>query len=108
INPIEQMIPLARSVGARVLIDGAQAVAHQHVDVQALDCDFYAFSAHKLYGPTGIGALYARHDVLDAMSPWLGGGDMIHTVSFEKTTYAPVPQRFEAGTPNIAGVVGMH
>lgn len=108
INPIEQMIPLARNVGAKVLIDGAQAVAHQTVDVQALDCDFYAFSAHKLYGPTGVGILYARRSLLEAMPPWLGGGDMIHTVSFEKSTYAPIPQRFEAGTPNIAGIIGLH
>lgn len=108
INPIEEMIPLARSVGATVLIDGAQAVAHHVVDVQALDCDFYAFSAHKLYGPTGVGVLFAKKAVLEAMPPWLGGGDMIHTVSFEKSTYAPIPQRFEAGTPNIAGVIGLH
>src|SRR5699024_5141229 len=107
INPVNTMIQAARRVGAAVLVDGAQAVAHQPVDVQALDCDFYVFSAHKLYGPTGMGALYARYDVLDAMPPWLGGGDMIHTVSFEGSTYAPVPQRFEAGTPNIAGVVGL-
>lgn len=108
VNPVREMIAMARQVGARVLIDGAQAVAHTVTDVQALDCDFYAFSGHKLYGPTGIGILYARHELLDAMPPWLGGGDMIHTVSFEKSTYAPVPQRFEAGTPNIAGVIGLH
>lgn len=107
INPVAEIVRLARAAGARVLIDGAQAVAHQSVDVQALDCDFYAFSGHKLYGPTGIGALYARFDILDAMPPWQGGGDMIRTVSFERTTYAAVPQRFEAGTPNIAGVVGL-
>lgn len=107
INNIEKIIELARSVDAKILIDGAQAVAHQTVDVQKLDCDFYVFSAHKLYGPTGVGALYAKYDILNAMPPWLGGGDMIHTVSFEKSTYAPVPQRFEAGTPNIAGVVGL-
>ncbi|PLC52612.1 cysteine desulfurase CsdA [Pollutimonas nitritireducens] len=107
INPIAEMIAMAHEVGAKVLIDGAQAVAHQTVDVQALDCDFYAFSAHKLYGPTGIGALYVRYDILADMPPWQGGGDMIHTVSFERSTYADVPQRFEAGTPNIAGVVGM-
>ena len=107
INPVSDMVAAARQAGARVLIDGAQAVAHKVVDVQALDCDFYVFSAHKLYGPTGMGALYTRYDVLDAMPPWLGGGDMIHTVSFEGSTYAPVPQRFEAGTPNIAGVVGL-
>lgn len=107
VNPVEEMTRLAQQVGAKVLIDGAQAVAHQVVDVQAINCDFYAFSAHKLYGPTGIGALYVRYDILNDMPPWQGGGDMIHTVSFEKSTYADVPQRFEAGTPNIAGVVGM-
>src|SRR5699024_10313399 len=107
INPVNTMIQAARRVGAAVLVDGAQAVAHQPVDVQALDCDFYVFSAHKLYGPTGMGALYARYDVLNAMGPWQVGGDMIHTVSFQESTYAPVPQRFEAGTPNIAGAVGL-
>jgi cysteine desulfurase/selenocysteine lyase len=101
------MIERAHAVGARVLVDGAQAVAHQPVDVQALGCDFYAFSGHKLYGPTGIGALYARHDVLASMPPWQGGGDMIRTVSFEGSTWADPPQRFEAGTPNIAGAVGL-
>src|SRR3546814_14006483 len=106
INPVAGMVRLAHAAGAMVLGDGAQAVAHQAVDVRALGCDFYAFSGHKLYGPTGIGALYARFDVLDAMPPWQGGGDMIRTVSFESTTYADVPQRFEAGTPNIAGVAG--
>lgn len=107
INPVAEMIRLAHETGAKVLVDGAQAVAHEVVDVQALDCDFYAFSGHKLYGPTGIGALYARYDILKDMQPWQGGGDMIHTVSFERSTYADVPQRFEAGTPNIAGVVGL-
>lgn len=107
INPIADMVRLAHAAGAKVMVDGAQAVAHQTVDVQALDCDFYAFSGHKLYGPTGIGALYVRHDILTDMPPWQGGGDMIRTVSFERTTYADVPQRFEAGTPNIAGVVGL-
>jgi len=107
VNPVAEITQLAHAVGAKVLIDGAQAVAHQVVDVQAIDCDFYAFSAHKLYGPTGIGALYARYDILKDMPPWQGGGDMIYTVSFEGSTYADVPQRFEAGTPNIAGVVGM-
>lgn len=107
INPIGDIVRLAHSAGALVLVDGAQAVAHQPVDVQALGCDFYAFSAHKLYGPTGIGVLYGRHELLQAMPPWQGGGDMILTVSFEGSTYADVPQRFEAGTPNIAGVVGM-
>jgi len=107
INPVAEIVRLAHAVGAKVLVDGAQAVAHQAVDVQALDCDFYVFSGHKLYGPTGIGALYGRFDVLDAMPPWQGGGDMIRTVSFERTTYAELPQRLEAGTPNIAGVVGL-
>lgn len=107
VNPIEEIVQLAHQAGALVLVDGAQAVAHQTVDVQALGCDFYAFSAHKLYGPTGIGALYARRELLQAMPPWQGGGDMIYTVSFDKSTYADAPQRFEAGTPNIAGVIGM-
>lgn len=107
INPVAEMVRLAHAAGAKVLIDGAQAVAHQAVDVQALDCDFYAFSGHKIYGPTGIGALYVRHEILKAMPPWQGGGDMIYTVSFEKSTYAPAPQRFEAGTPNIAGAIGL-
>lgn len=105
VNPVADMIQQAHAVGAKVLIDGAQAVAHTAIDVQALDCDFYVFSGHKIYGPTGTGVLYAKYDILDAMSPWRGGGDMIHTVSFEQSTYAPVPQRFEAGTPNIAGVI---
>src|SRR5690554_3160117 len=92
VNPVAEITQLAHAVGAKVLIDGAQAVAHQVVDVQAIDCDFYAFSAHKLYGPTGIGALYARYDILKDMPPWQGGGDMIYTVSFEGSTYADVPQ----------------
>lgn len=107
VNPVEDIVRLAHGAGALVLVDGAQAVAHQTVDVQALNCDFYAFSAHKLYGPTGIGVLYGRHELLQAMPPWQGGGDMILTVAFNRSTYADVPQRFEAGTPNIAGVVGM-
>lgn len=107
VNPVEAMTRMAHEAGALVLVDGAQAVAHQTVDVQSIGCDFYAFSGHKLYGPTGIGALYARYEILKAMPPWQGGGDMIHTVSFERSTYADVPQRFEAGTPNIAGVVGL-
>ncbi len=107
VNPVEEIVRQAHAVGAVVLLDGAQAVAHQRVDVQALGCDFYVFSGHKLYGPTGIGALYGRRELLDAMPPWQGGGDMIHTVSFERSTYAPTPQKFEAGTPNIAGVVGL-
>src|SRR5690606_35592160 len=107
INPVHEMTRLAHEAGALVLVDGAQAVAHQVVDVQAIGCDFYVFSGHKLYGQTGMGALYARYDVLNDMPPWQGGGDMIHTVSFERSTYADVPQRFEAGTPNIAGVVAL-
>ena len=107
VNPVATIVERAHAVGALVLVDGAQAVAHQPVDVQALGCDFYAVSAHKLYGPTGIGALYARYDVLRAMPPWQGGGDMIRTVSFERSTWAEAPQRFEAGTPNIAGAIGL-
>src|SRR5690606_9936666 len=107
VNPVEEIVRRSHQAGALVLVDGAQAVAHQTVDVQALDCDFYAFSGHKLYGPTGIGVLYGRHELLQAMPPWQGGGDMIYTVSFQGSTYADAPQRFEAGTPNIAGVVGM-
>jgi cysteine desulfurase / selenocysteine lyase len=90
-----------------VLVDGAQAVPHQRVDLQALDCDFYAFSGHKIYGPTGIGALIGRESLLDSMPPWQGGGDMILTVSFEKTTFNTLPFKFEAGTPNISGAIGM-
>jgi len=107
VNPVARMVELAHAAGAKVLVDGAQAVAHQPVDVQALGCDFYAFSGHKLYGPTGIGALYGRRELLAAMPPWQGGGDMIRTVSFEGSTWAHAPQRFEAGTPNIAGAVAL-
>ncbi|TVT76736.1 MAG: cysteine desulfurase [Denitromonas halophila] len=107
INPVAEMVAHAHAVGAVVLVDGAQAVAHQAVDVQALGCDFYAFSGHKLYGPTGIGVLYGRAELLADMPPWQGGGDMIRTVSFERSTYAEAPQRFEAGTPNIAGAVAL-
>ena len=107
VNPVARIVELAHAAGAKVLVDGAQAVAHQPVDVQALGCDFYAFSGHKLYGPTGIGALYGRRELLAAMPPWQGGGDMIRTVSFEGSTWADAPQRFEAGTPNIAGAVGL-
>jgi cysteine desulfurase/selenocysteine lyase len=98
---------LAHSVGAKLLLDGCQAVPRMAVDVAALGCDFYAFSGHKLYGPTGIGALWARHDLLAAMPPWQGGGSMIDRVTFEKTTYAPPPQRFEAGTPAIVEAIGL-
>ncbi len=107
VNPVAELTAKAKVAGAVVLVDGAQAVAHQKVDVQAIGCDFYAFSGHKLYGPTGIGVLYGRAGVLAAMPPWQGGGDMIRTVSFERTTYAEPPARFEAGTPNIAGAIGL-
>ncbi|MBA15415.1 MAG: cysteine desulfurase [Sphingomonas sp.] len=99
---------LAHGVGAKLLLDGCQAVPRIAVDVAALDCDFYVFSGHKLYGPTGIGALWARSDILEAMPPWQGGGSMIDRVTFEKTTYAPPPGRFEAGTPHIVGALGLH
>jgi cysteine desulfurase/selenocysteine lyase len=105
--PVREITQLAHARGAVVLIDGAQAVPHQRVDYQALGCDFYAFSAHKMYGPTGIGALIGRESLLEAMPPWQGGGDMILTVSFEKTTYNELPFKFEAGTPNISGAVGL-
>lgn len=98
---------LAHSVGAKLLLDGCQAVPRVPVDVAAIGCDFYVFSAHKLYGPTGIGALWARKEILDAMPPWQGGGSMIDRVTFERTTYAPAPQRFEAGTPAIAEAIGL-
>jgi cysteine desulfurase/selenocysteine lyase len=106
INPIETIIAKAHARGVPVLVDGAQAVPHLPVDVQTLDCDFYAFSSHKMYGPTGSGALYGKRALLDAMPPYRGGGDMIANVTFEKTTYNALPYKFEAGTPNIAGVVG--
>ncbi|GAO54414.1 cysteine desulfurase [Novosphingobium sp. MD-1] len=104
--PVEQAVKLAHAVGAKILLDGCQAVARLAVDVKALGCDFYVCSAHKLYGPTGIGALWARADILDAMPPWQGGGSMIDRVTFAKTTYAPAPQRFEAGTPAIVEAIG--
>jgi cysteine desulfurase/selenocysteine lyase len=107
ILPAEELVRAAKAVGARVLIDGAQAVPHERVDVQALGCDFYAFSAHKLYGPTGVGVLWGREDVLRDMPPWQGGGDMILKVSFSGTTYNELPWKFEAGTPNISGVIGL-
>ncbi|QPC98745.1 cysteine desulfurase [Qipengyuania soli] len=99
---------LAHSVGAKILLDGCQAAPRMALDMVALDCDFYAFSAHKLYGPTGIGVLWAREDILDAMPPWQGGGAMIERVTFDKTTYAPPPQRFEAGTPMITEAIALH
>ena len=107
INPIRQICRLAHARGAVVVVDGAQAVPHLEVDVRDLECDFYVGSAHKLYGPTGVGFLYGRLDLLEAMPPWQGGGGMIGSVTFERTTYAPVPGRFEAGTPPIAQVVGL-
>jgi cysteine desulfurase / selenocysteine lyase len=105
--PVREITRLAHARGAVVLLDGAQAVPHQRVDLADLDCDFYAFSAHKMYGPTGIGVLVGREALLEAMPPWQGGGDMILTVSFEKTTYNELPFKFEAGTPNISGAVGL-
>jgi len=105
--PVKRIIDSAHAVGAVVLVDGAQAIPHTSIDVRALGCDFYAFSGHKLYGPTGIGVLYGREQLLAAMPPWQGGGDMILTVSFEKTTYNDLPWKFEAGTPNISGAVGL-
>ena len=107
INPIARMIASAHANGSLVLIDGAQGVPHMTVDVQALGCDFYAFSGHKVYGPTGIGVLYGKQALLEAMPPWQGGGDMILSVSYEKTTYNALPYKFEAGTPNIEGVIGL-
>ncbi len=101
-------VDLAHAVGAKVLLDGCQAVPRLAVDVAEIDCDFYAFSGHKLYGPTGIGVLWARAEILDSMPPWQGGGAMIDKVSFARTTYAPPPARFEAGTPHIVGVLGLH
>lgn len=107
INPVKAMTAKAHAAGAKVLIDGAQALPHFPVDVQDWDCDFFAFSGHKAFGPTGIGGLYGKLDLLDSMPPYQGGGDMIHRVRFEKTTYAHAPMRFEAGTPNIAGSIGL-
>jgi cysteine desulfurase/selenocysteine lyase len=107
INPIEEMIPLAHAQGALVLIDGAQAVPHTKVDVQALNADFYCFSAHKMYGPTGIGVLYGKKEILEKMPPYHGGGEMIKEVTFEGTTYNDLPFKFEGGTPNIAGGIGL-
>jgi len=107
VNPVRQIIAMAHERGIPVLVDGAQAVPHLQVDVQELDCDFYAFSGHKMYGPTGVGVLYGKKRLLEAMPPYQGGGDMISSVTFEKTTFNRPPFKFEAGTPNIAGVVGL-
>ena len=107
INPVKKMIEMAHAVGALVLIDGAQAAPHLSINVQDLDCDFFAFSGHKMYAPTGIGVLWGRESLLDSMTPYQGGGEMIQYVTFEKTEYAGLPFKFEAGTPNIAGAIGL-
>jgi cysteine desulfurase/selenocysteine lyase len=107
VTPVRDICRLAHAAGARVLVDGAQGIPHIATDVQDMGADFYVFSGHKLYGPTGTGVLYGRAELLDAMPPWKGGGDMIRSVTFEHTDYAPIPHKFEAGTPNIAGVIGM-
>ncbi len=107
INPIKEIIKLAHTHAAKVLIDGAQAMPHLAIDVQQLDCDFYAFSGHKMFGPMGIGVLYAKQALLEAMPPWQAGGEMIEKVSFAKTTYNELPYKFEAGTPNVSGAIGL-
>ncbi len=107
VNPIDRICALARDVGAISVVDGAQGIAHYEVDVQALGCDFYAFSGHKIFGPTGIGALWGRTELLDAMPPYQGGGEMIESVSFDGTTFNGLPYKFEAGTPDIAGAIGL-
>jgi cysteine desulfurase/selenocysteine lyase len=107
VNPIAEIAREARARGIRVLVDGSQAAPHRRVDVQALGCDFYALTGHKMFGPTGTGALWARRELLDAMPPFLGGGEMIKRVCFAGTTFADVPHKFEAGTPNIAGIIGL-
>jgi cysteine desulfurase/selenocysteine lyase len=107
VNPVESIIATAHAQGVPVLLDGAQAVPHMPVDVQALDVDFYVFSGHKVFAPTGIGVLYGKAELLESMPPYQSGGDMIRTVSFEKTTFADLPYKFEAGTPHIAGAIGL-
>lgn len=107
VNPIRDIVDLAHRHGAAVVVDGAQAAAHMTVDVRELDCDFYVFSGHKLYGPTGIGVLYGRRELLESMPPWQTGGDMISSVTFEHTMYNTLPHKFEAGTPDIAGAIGL-
>ena len=107
LNPVKRMIELAHARGIPTLVDGAQSIPHVAVDVCALDCEFYAFSSHKIYGPSGVGVLYGKQALLEAMPPYQGGGDMIRLVTFEKTEYADLPNKFEAGTPNIAGVIGL-
>lgn len=107
INPVKEMTEIAHSVGAKIMVDGAQATPHMKVDVQDIGCDFYALSGHKMYGPTGIGVLYAKEDILEAMPPYQGGGDMIYSVTFDKTEYNVIPYKFEAGTPHISGAIGL-
>lgn len=107
VNPVDEIIRRAHAVGAKVLVDGAQAIQHIPVDVQALDCDFFVFSGHKIYGPTGVGVLYGKDALLNEMPPWQGGGEMIKEVRFEKTTYNELPFKFEAGTPDFIGVIGL-
>jgi len=107
VNDVKRITELAHRVGAKVLIDGAQWVAHHRTDVREIGCDFYAFSGHKLFGPTGIGVLWGRHELFEQMPPYQGGGDMIESVTFKRTTYAQLPNKFEAGTPDIAGAVGL-
>jgi len=107
VNPVKEMAALAHAHGAQILIDGAQAGPHRRIDVRDIDADFYTLSCHKMYAPTGVGVLYGKRALLEAMPPYQGGGDMIRHVSFERTTFAPIPMKFEAGTPNIAGVVGL-
>ncbi|MCH7996728.1 MAG: cysteine desulfurase [Chloroflexi bacterium] len=107
VNPVKSIIEIAHERGVPVLIDGAQAVPHRPVDVQDLDCDFFVFSSHKVFGPTGMGILYGKAEILDSMPPYQGGGDMIRSVTFEKTTYNDLPYKFEAGTPNVAGAIGL-
>lgn len=107
VNPVREIIRRAHAVGAKVLIDGAQAIQHIPVDVQELDCDFFVFSAHKIYGPTGVGVLYGKGALLEQMPPWQGGGEMIREVRFEKTTYNELPFKFEAGTPDFIGIIGL-
>src|SRR3989338_1946649 len=107
INPVQKIIEMAHEKGAVVLIDGAQSIQHMPINVRELDCDFFAFSGHKVFGPTGVGVLYGKKELLDEMPPWQGGGDMIAKVTFAKTTYNELPHKFEAGTPNIAGGIGL-
>ena len=107
VNPVDEIVALAHAHDVPVFVDGAQAAPHLRIDVQALDCDFYAFSGHKVYGPTGIGVLYGKSALLEAMPPYQAGGNMIHSVTFERTTFSDIPERFEAGTPHIAGAIGL-